>query len=64
MAVAAWGIQPSEFWAMSPVEWWWLYDVKRGRDPEIDYAGSLDEQTVDRLKRWLDDGDRGGKPSG
>lgn len=23
-----WGIQPSEFWAMSVAEWWWEADAK------------------------------------
>ncbi len=27
-AVGLWGIQPSEFWAMTPQEWWWINDVK------------------------------------
>jgi len=23
-----WGIQPSEFWRMSIVEWWWAYGAQ------------------------------------
>jgi hypothetical protein len=26
---------------MSPAEWWLLYEAKRPRDKELDYAGSL-----------------------
>ena len=52
-AVGVWGIQPSEFWRMDPEEWWWLYDMKRSRDPEIDFAGSLDTEAVEELADWL-----------
>lgn len=24
-----WGLAPSEFWAMSPQEWFWIYDRRR-----------------------------------
>lgn len=27
-AAREWGIQPSEFWSMSPREWWWEADTK------------------------------------
>lgn len=25
-AARGWGVQPSEFWQMSPREWWWEFD--------------------------------------
>lgn len=53
--MGGWGIQPSEFWGMDAEEWWWLYDVKRQRDPAVDYAGRLDEATVAELSAWLDE---------
>jgi len=28
IAVADWGIAPSEFWGMSPQEFWWAFDHK------------------------------------
>lgn len=33
MAVGQWGIQPSEFWDMSPQEWWWIFDARRTDKP-------------------------------
>lgn len=27
-AVGVWGVAPSEFWQMTPQEWWWLHAVK------------------------------------
>ena len=47
------GIQPSEFWSMTPSEFYLLYDIKRERDPDIDYAGRLDERTLSDLWREL-----------
>jgi len=38
---------------MCAEEWWWLYDVKRQRDPAIDYAGSLDADTVSDLYEFM-----------
>jgi hypothetical protein len=29
---------------MSPDEWWLVYESKRPRDKELDYAGTLTEQ--------------------
>jgi hypothetical protein len=34
---------------MSPEEWWRIYEVKRPRDPDLDYAGSLREGDVEEL---------------
>lgn len=50
----SWGIQPSEFWQMSPDEWWLIYETKRPRDPELDYAGSLDDNTISDLLTMLE----------
>lgn len=52
--MAQWGIQPDSFWSMDVQEWWWIYDVKRPRDPALDNAGSLDADTVKELYDWLE----------
>lgn len=52
----SWGIQPSEFWEMCPEEWWLVYESKRPRDKETDYAGSLDDSTVADLWEMLNEG--------
>lgn len=44
------GIQPSEFWRMSPQEFWALVEDKA---PEPKKAG-LSAKTYDRLSRMLD----------
>lgn len=54
MIVGDFGIQPSEFWNMSPDEAHHLYDMKRPRDPENDYAGKLTQEDVERLYNLLD----------
>lgn len=43
LAVGSWGIQPSEFWQMDCAEWFWIYDTKRPKDKQNDYAGRLTE---------------------
>lgn len=40
---------PSEFWQLTPAEWWRIYEAKRPRDPEIDYAGSLTDESLEKL---------------
>lgn len=55
IAALSWGIQPSEFWLMSPEEWWLIYETKRPRDPELDYAGSLDDRSAAELLQMLED---------
>lgn len=45
---------PSEFWQMTPGEFWLLYEQKRPRDPEIDYAGSLKEDDLAELWSMMD----------
>jgi hypothetical protein len=42
-----WEVAPSEFWAMCPQEWWWLYDVNVGA------AIREREDTMARCKRLL-----------
>ncbi len=49
VAVSVWGLAPSEFWAMTPGEFWRIYECKRPRDPESDYAGGLNDDTLDAL---------------
>lgn len=48
-----WSIAPSEFWAMSNEEWWWLYEATRPRDLERDYAGSLTESALEDIDEWI-----------
>ena len=50
----SWGIQPSEFWQMSPAEWWLIYESKRPRDKELDYAGSLTDDNCAELMDMLE----------
>lgn len=49
VVVGSWGIAPSEFWDMCPDEIWRLHELKRPRDPETDYAGSLRDSDVQHL---------------
>lgn len=51
-----WGIQPSEFWAMTIPEWWLEYEVKAPKDPKDTYAGKLTRGDVEELKELLNDG--------
>ena len=44
---------------MSPEEWWRLYEMKRPRDPETDYAGRLRQSDVEELYQMLEDSDNG-----
>lgn len=41
---------------MTVSEFYLLYDTLRPHDPEVDYAGGLNESTCDTLYRMLDDG--------
>jgi len=34
---------------MTPEEFWRLYECKRPRDPEIDYAGGLSDDLLNEL---------------
>lgn len=47
-----WGIQPSEFWAMTIGEWWLEYDLN-ATDPKDKYAGSLTKAEVEELRELL-----------
>jgi len=44
---------PSEFWGLTPAEFWLIHEYRRSKDPN-DYAGSLDEDTVADLYEMLD----------
>lgn len=44
-----WGIQPGDFWKMTPQEWWWIYDAKIG---ERRHAG-MTEDEIDELLEML-----------
>jgi hypothetical protein len=39
---------------MSMGEWWRIYEVKRPKDPDTDYAGKLNETQVMELYELLD----------
>lgn len=39
---------------MTPQEFYLLYDLKRPRDPSIDYAGTLTERDCEELYALLD----------
>lgn len=39
---------------MTPEEFWRIHEVKRPRDPEIDYAGSLSDDTLEQLMAKFD----------
>jgi len=49
----SWGIQPSEFWAMTLNEWWCEYDSK-AENSEGKFAGKLTKRDVDELKDWME----------
>lgn len=51
LCARGWDIQPSEFWNMTPGEWFAEYELRRPRGPG-DYAGSLTQSDVDRLTRF------------
>jgi hypothetical protein len=47
----SWGIQPSEFWAMTLNEWWCEYDNKS--QDKSKYAGRLTKGDVEDLQEWM-----------
>ncbi|HZK44642.1 MAG TPA: phage tail assembly chaperone, partial [Clostridia bacterium] len=53
IAVCSWGFAPSEFWQMTPAEWWRIHERKRPRDPQRDYAGSLNHNDVTRMREMM-----------
>lgn len=38
---------------MTPAEWWRIWERKRPRDPQRDYAGSLTADDVQRMKQQM-----------
>lgn len=42
-------MSPSDFWNLTPHEWWRIYELKRERDPENDYAGNLRECDLEEM---------------
>lgn len=55
LAARSWGIQPSEFWDMTPAAFWLEYETRRPRDTDNDYAGSLTQADVDELRAWAEE---------
>lgn len=39
---------------MTPAEFWRIYECKRPRDPETDYAGTLNDEIIDNLMAEFD----------
>jgi hypothetical protein len=39
---------------MAPAEWWLIYESKRPRDLELDYAGSLNDASLTELYDMLE----------
>jgi len=46
-------MSPSEFRKLTPSEWWRIYEAKRPRDKNNDYAGSLTQSDVDEIGELL-----------
>lgn len=49
-----WGIQPSEFYAMSPTEFWLIYETKL--PPKN--IGGMSEEHVDQLTEMLEEAEQ------
>lgn len=49
MAVGAWGLSPSDFYELTPEEWWRIYEMKRPREKHADYAGQLTDSDCEAL---------------
>jgi hypothetical protein len=45
---------PSEFWRMSPSEWWWYYEAKlppEMKKPKTDWRGMIDQlKAAEKMK--------------
>lgn len=48
-----WGIQPSEFWAMTISEWWLEYELRAPAPKDERYAGTLTRAEVEELKEYM-----------
>lgn len=48
-----WGIQPSEFWAMTMSEWFAEYAMNNKSNDN--YAGSLTQGDIDDIEDWLEE---------
>lgn len=50
-----WDMQPSEFWGISPQEWWWEYDMRVAEAEEVKKAIGKNKTTAtpdwDRLRK-------------
>lgn len=38
-AARNWDMQPSEFWALSPLEWWWEFDARMAAQKRLTNKG-------------------------
>jgi hypothetical protein len=45
-------VQPSEFWAMTIREWWWLADVRAPSQKYGDLSGSDAKDLYEDLQKW------------
>ena len=46
-------MSPSEFRKLTPSEWWRIYEARRPRDKNTDYAGDLTEKDVQKIGELL-----------
>lgn len=48
-----WGVQPSEFWALSPREWWWEADdkIRQAKAMRIGMGGHSELEWEEARKR-------------
>jgi hypothetical protein len=53
LAVGSWGIQPGEFWRMTPREWAWLLEFKQGPVTDEKMPGTLTRTEAEELATEL-----------
>lgn len=55
-----WGIAPSEFWAMTPREWWLIYDARAAKMKAelraMDPAPTFTDEEREEMRRMSRDG--------
>lgn len=50
VAVGAWGIPPSDYWCMTPREFWWMFDVRKPPPKKVG-SSSFTEAEVKKLAK-------------
>lgn len=51
ISVVLWGISVSDFWKMSPHEWWLIYDAKHGSKNN----SNLSDEDIQELQEMIED---------